>query len=1260
MKRTLATIDGNEAVARVAYRLNEVIAIYPITPATPMGEWADQWASEGVANIWGTVPTVVEMQSEGGAAGAVHGALQTGSLATTFTASQGLMLMLPNMYKIAGELTPAVIHVAARSLAAQALSIYGDHSDVMAARPTGFALLCSNSVQEAQDLALIAHSATLETRVPFIHFFDGYRTSHEVAKIELLDEDDLRAMINEERIIEHRARALSPDHPVIRGTAQNPDVSFQTRETSNQFYLNCPAAVQDAMDTFAELTGRQYKLYEYYGAPDARRVIVIMGSGAEAVHETVDYLNKQGERVGVLKVRLYRPFDAKRFVEALPQTVNAVAVMDRTKEPGSFAEPLYLDCLGAIHESMSSNWGHLASYPAIVGGRYGLSSKEFTPAMIKAVFDNLAEAQPHNHFTVGINDDVTHTSLEYDADFVIEPDNMFCGLFYGLGSDGTVGANKSSIKIIGEETDNYAQGYFVYDSKKSGAMTVSHLRFGPDPIRSAYLVQRPNFVACHQPVFLDRYDMLKDITRGGVFLLNTHYSPDEVWGHLPLTVQRQIVEKRLSFYVIDAHKVGRESGMRQINTIMQVCFFAISGVLPRDEALAAIERSIRKTYGKKGDDIVKMNLQAVSATLERLHKVEVPASDERRKSKDGSDNPSSLALGPASLDAPPFVREVLGKIIMGEGDLLPVSALPVDGTYPTGTSQYEKRNLADEIPIWDPNVCIQCGKCAMVCPHGTIRIKVYDEEKLEGAPVAFRSTYARDKEWQTQRYTIQVAPEDCTGCGICVDICPAKNKSEVRLKAINMEPQAPLREQEKENWQFFLGLPEMDRLNIKENSIRQQQVQQPLFEFSGACSGCGETPYVKLLTQLFGDRLVVANATGCSSIYGGNLPTTPWAHNNEGRGPAWSNSLFEDNAEFGLGFRLSLDKQRDFAGELLRKLAPQVGEELAASILDADQHDEAGVHAQRERLAGLKERLVQLTAEQDDQVSALRTDHSSLRQLTQLADMLVRKSVWIVGGDGWAYDIGFGGLDHVLSSGRNVKVLVLDTEVYSNTGGQMSKSTPRGAVAKFASAGKPGRKKDLGLIAMTYGNIYVASVALGAKDEHTLKAFLEAEAYDGAALIIAYSHCIAHGIDMTKGMQNQKAAVDSGQWLLYRYNPELEAQGENPLVLDSRGPKMPVEQYMYMENRFKMLSKSRPEVARQLLTEAQQDVNARWKLYEYMAARQTPGEAPDAGHANGNSYGYHLSPAAPRVATIQDHVLIPSRPLKKSNGQKPGSLEVSR
>lgn len=1229
-EKTLATIDGNEAVANVVYRLNEVIAIYPITPSSPMGEWADQWASEGKPNIWGTVPSVVEMQSEAGAVGAVHGALQTGSLATTFTASQGLLLMIPNMYKIAGELTPVVFHVAARSLAAQGLSIFGDHGDVMAARATGFAMLCSASVQEAQDMALISHAATLKSRLPFIHFFDGFRTSHEVSKIELLPEEHVRAMIDDNLVFAHRARALSPDHPVIRGTAQNPDTYFQGRETVNPFYAECPNIVQQAMDRFAQLTGRQYHIYEYHGAPDAERVIVLMGSGAEAVHEVVDYMTARGEKVGVLKVRLYRPFDARRFVEALPATTKSIAVLDRTKEPGSAGEPLYIDCLTALYEGMD----RLKAFPKIVGGRYGLSSKEFTPGMIKAVFDNLAAAEPKSHFTVGINDDVTGSSLTYDPEFRTEPEGVFRAVFYGLGSDGTVGANKNSIKIIGEGTDNYAQGYFVYDSKKAGTLTVSHLRFGPQQIRSTYQIDKADFVACHQPVFLDRYEVLEYIAPGGTFLLNTSYAPDKVWGHLPRSMQEQILDKKLKFYVIDAYKVAHESGMgRQINTVMQVCFFAISGVLPKDEAIDAIKYTIRKTYGKKGEEIVQMNLRAVDQTLEHLHEVQVPDHLEGR-----------IELEPAvSGEAPPFVRDVLGMMIARRGDELPVSVLPVDGTYPVGTTQWEKRNLAQEIPVWDPNICIQCAKCAMVCPHGVIRVKVYDEEHLEDAPETFKATNARDKEWQTLKYTIQVAPEDCTGCGICVDVCPARNRSEARLKAINMAPQPPLREQERANWDFFLGIPEMDRRDIKVNSIRQQQVQQPLFEFSGACSGCGETPYVKLLSQLFGDHMVVANATGCSSIYGGNLPTTPWTKNDEGRGPAWANSLFEDNAEFGLGFRVSLDKQKEFAQELLRKLSGDVGGDLAQAILGAEQDDEAGIYEQRERVAALKENLQTINS-------------GEAKQLLQLADMLVKKSVWIVGGDGWAYDIGFGGLDHVLASGRNINVLVLDTEVYSNTGGQMSKSTPRGAVAKFASGGRPGAKKDLGLMAMTYGNVYVAKVAMGAKDEHTLKAFLEAEAYNGPSLIIAYSHCIAHGINMTTAMQNQKAAVDSGQWLLYRYNPDLVSEGENPLMLDSHAPKISLDQYMYMENRFKMLTKSRPEEAKKLLKEAQKDVNARWKMYEYMAARASSDQAAEAAAANGEGHDGHGTPSgASKIATVRNHVLLPSRPLKMPDGKTDGS-----
>jgi len=1187
-KITFATIDGNEAVAQVAYKLNEVVAIYPITPSTPMGEWADAWTTTMQPNLWGTVPSVIEMQHEGGVAGALHGALQTGSLTTTFTASQGLLLMIPNMYKIAGELTSAVIHVAARSLAAQALSIFGDHSDVMAARATGFALLCSNSVQEAHDFALIAQAATLESRIPFLHFFDGFRTSHEVSKVSLLADDDLRALIDEDLIRQHRARSLSPDRPVIRGTAQNPDVYFQARETVNTYYAACPDIVQKAMDKFSQQVGRSYHLFDYHGAPDAERVIVLMGSGCETVHETVDYLGARGEKVGVLKVRLYRPFDSKRFVEALPDTVGAIAVMDRTKEPGSAGEPLYVDVVTALHEQWDTKGlGTGYPIPKVVGGRYGLSSKEFTPAMVKAIFDNLAAETKKNHFTVGINDDVTFTSLDYDPNFNIEPDNVVRSIFYGLGSDGTVGANKNSIKIIGEETDNYAQGYFVYDSKKSGSVTISHLRFGLEPIRSTYLINQANFVATHQWTFLERFDMLEHIVNGGTFLLNAPYSPDEVWEHLPRITQEQIVNKHLKFYIIDANKVARESGMGgRINTVMQVCFFAISGVLPKEEAISHIKRSIRKTYGKKGDEIVQMNLRAVDNTLEHLYEVSPKNTN------------SSIELrAPVPDTAPNFVRDVLGKMICGHGDDLPVSALPVDGTYPSGTSQYEKRNIAQEIPVWDPNVCVQCGKCVMVCPHSVIRSKVYHPQELENAPETFKSINAKDKDWHGLQFTIQVAAEDCTGCSLCVDVCPAKNKSRPRLKAINMHQVAPA--EEKQNWDFFLNLPNPDRRELKLNRIIQQQMEEPLFEFSGACAGCGETPYLKLVSQLFGDRALIANATGCSSIYGGNLPTTPWTHNAEGRGPAWSNSLFEDNAEFGLGFRVSVDKQREFAAELLTQLAPNLDIALVDSILKAEQKDEADIYEQRSRVATLKQRLEELSSATDN--AELK---SKIENLKSLADYLVKKSVWIIGGDGWAYDIGFGGLDHVLASGRNVNVLVLDTEVYSNTGGQMSKSTPRGAVAKFAAGGKPAAKKDLGLIAMTYGNIYVACVAMGARDEHTLRAFLEAEAYDGPSLIIAYSHCIAHGIDMATAMHNQKAAVESGRWLLYRYNPDRSATGENPLQLDSHSPKMGVEQFMYMENRFKMLTKSHPEAAKRLLQAAQADVNTRWELYKYMANRE--------------------------------------------------------
>lgn len=1172
--KTYTTLDGNEAVARVAYRLSEVIAIYPITPSSPMGEWADAWMSEEQPNLWGSIPSVVEMQSEGGAAGAVHGALQAGSLTTTFTASQGLLLMIPNMYKIAGELTSCVIHVAARSLAAQGLSIFGDHSDVMAARATGFAMLCSASVQEAHDFALISQAATLESRIPFIHFFDGFRTSHEVQKIETLDESVLRAIIDDKYVYEHRARALTPDAPVLRGTAQNPDVYFQARETVNSFYTACPAMVQNAMDKVGELTGRYYKLFEYHGDPDAERIIILMGSGCETVHETVDFLTAQGEKVGVLKVRLYRPWDNQHFVEAIPKTVKTIAVLDRTKEPGAGGEPLYLDVVTAFMEAWE---GQL---PKLIGGRYGLSSKEFTPAMIKGIFDHLSQDKLKNHFTIGINDDLSLTSLPFDPEYSIEPDSVVRAMFYGLGSDGTVGANKNSIKIIGDETDNYAQGYFVYDSKKSGAVTVSHLRFGLNPIRSTYLISQANFIGCHQWTFVEKLDLLKCAAPGSTFLLNSPYSRDEVWGQLPLELQEQIIRKQLKVYVIDADTVARESGMgRRINTIMQTCFFALAGVLPREEAIAKIKKTIEKTYGKKGAEIVRMNIQAVENTLANLHEVNVSEA-----------NSNLHRLPPIPVNAPTFVQEVEGAILGGSGDDLPVSALPCDGTYPTGTAKWEKRNVGQEIPVWDPDVCVQCGKCIMVCPHAVIRGKVYEETALEKAPETFKFTNIKDKEYSGQKFTIQVAPEDCTGCGICVDICPAKNKSMASRKAINMEPQQPLREKERENWDFFLSLPNPDRRLLHVDRIRQQQWQEPLFEFSGACAGCGETPYIKLATQLFGDRMVIANATGCSSIYGGNLPTTPYTTNAEGRGPAWSNSLFEDNAEFGLGFRLSIDKHAAFATELLQKLGSLVGDNLVSKIVNNPQKSEADIWEQRELVAQVKQSLQGV-------------EDPDAQQLLSVADYLVKKSVWIVGGDGWAYDIGYGGLDHVIATGRNVNILVMDTEVYSNTGGQSSKATPRAAVAKFAAGGKPAAKKDLGLIAMTYGNVYVASVAMGARDEHTLKAFLEAEAYEGPSLIIAYSHCIAHGINMTTAMNHQKDIVESGRWLLYRYHPELAEQGKNPLQLDSRSPKKPVETSMYQENRFKMLTKSKPADAKRLMQEAQKDVNTRWEMYQYLANR---------------------------------------------------------
>ncbi len=1192
MARQMVTLDGNEATAYIAHKLSEVIAIYPITPSSTMGELADEWSAQGVKNLWGTVPLVIEMQSEGGAAGSVHGALQTGSLTTTFTASQGLLLMIPNMFKIAGELTPTVFHVSARSLAAQGLSIFGDHSDVMAARSTGWALLASNSVQEAQDMALIAHAATLEARVPFVHFFDGFRTSHEVNKIERVSDEDIRAMIDDNLVRAHRQRGLTPDRPVIRGTAQNPDVYFQARETVNPFYKACPDIVQKYMDRFGEISGRQYHLFDYVGAPDAERVIVLMGSGAETAAETALYLAEKGEKVGVVKVHLYRPFSVSHFLQALPATVRTLAVLDRTKEPGAAGEPLYQDVVTAINEGLAEGsvpYTQFADrpYPRIIGGRYGLSSKEFTPAMVKGVFDELLKAEPKNHFTIGIIDDVSHTSLDYDPSFHIEaPETVRC-VFWGLGADGTVGANKNSIKIIGEETDNYAQGYFVYDSKKSGSVTISFLRFGPKHIRAPYLIGQANFVACHQFSFLERYDVLKYAMPGAVFLLNSTYGPDEVWDHLSRETQESILSKQLKFYVIDAYEVAQKTGMGgRINTIMQTCFFAISGVLPREQAIEEIKKAIKKTYGKRGEAVVRQNFEAVDSTLANLYEVKVPGQI--------TSNLTRRAAVPA--EAPEFVRQVLGAMIAGEGDSLPVSALPADGTFPTATTRWEKRNITLEIPVWESDLCIQCGKCVFVCPHAVIREKVYPAEYLASAPEGWEAVEARWKEFPNLKYTLAVAPEDCTGCGLCVEACPAKDKSQVGRKAINMAPQPPIREREAVKWDYFLSIPEVDRTQFSVRSVKNSSLLEPLFEFSGACAGCGETPYLKLLSQLFGDRIVIANATGCSSIYGGNLPTTPWAKNKEGRGPAWSNSLFEDNAEFGLGMRLTLDKQSEFARELLPKFASIVGEQLVEDILKADQSSEEGILAQRKRVAELKQRLQSV-------------DNEEARHLVSIADNLVRKSVWIIGGDGWAYDIGYGGLDHVLASGRNVKVLVLDTEVYSNTGGQASKATPRAAVARFAANGKSMPKKDLGMIAMAYGYVYVARIAMGASDQQTLNAFLEADAYDGPALIIAYSHCINHGYDLRKGLEQQKLAVASGVWPLYRFNPDLAAQGKNPLVIDSKAPSVPIEQYAYNETRYRMLLHSNEQRAEMLIKQAQQDVERRWKLYQQMASMHYDGEA---------------------------------------------------
>ena len=1182
---TRTTMDGNTAVAHVAYRVNEVCAIYPITPSSTMAELADQWAAEGVRNIWGNVPVVQEMQSEGGAAGAVHGALQSGAMTTTFTASQGLMLMLPNMLKIAGELTSTVFHVAARSLATSALSIFGDHSDVMTARTTGFALISSANVQEAHDTALIAQAATLQSRVPFLHFFDGFRTSHELNTLSLLSDDDIKSMISNDLVRAHRARALNPEHPFIRGTAHNPDTFFQAREAVSPFYAAVPGIVADAMERFAALTGRRYSLFEYEGSPDAERILILMGSGAETARETAKVLVAQGEKVGVLQVRLYRPFSAAHLLAAVPESVTAIAVLEQTKEPGGSGEPLYLDVVSTLAEAFGR--GDRSSMPRVTGGRYGISSKDFTPAMVKAAFEELSKRDregrfaARNSFTVGINDDVSHTSLEVDPAFSIERDSVTRAVFYGLGADGTVGANKNSVKIIAEDAGHFAQGYFVYDSHKSGAQTISHLRFGPDPIKAPYLIAEAGFVACHQFGFLARQDVLRTAAPGGVFLLNCPYGPDEVWDRLTRAVQTQIIEKRLRFFVIDASSVAREVGLgARTNTVLQTCFFAISGVLPREKAIAHIKDSIRKTYGRKGEAVVAKNFAAVDGTLERLFEVKVPASV------------SSLHDRPAvvPVDAPDFVRQVTAPMLIGRGDDIPVSLVPADGTFPSGTSAYEKRNIADEVPVWREDLCIQCGQCSFVCPHSVIRSRYYHEDLLADAPTSFKSAPVNARGYPEARFTLQFYVEDCTGCGLCVEACPVSSPREPGVKAINMADKGPLIEPERTNLAFFEKLPVNDRARVDFANVRGVQFLEPLFEFSGACAGCGETPYLKLLSQLFGDRAQIANATGCSSIYGASQPVTPWTKDREGRGPAWSNSLFEDNAEFGLGFRLAADKHLDLARTLLRDLAPIVGEELAAGILAAPQIQESEIRAQRIRVAELKTRL-------------LKQDSEAARDLLSVVDHLVRRSIWIVGGDGWAYDIGYGGLDHVLATGRDVNILILDTEVYSNTGGQASKATPLGAVAKFASAGKRVARKDLALQAIAYGNVYVAQVAMGANPQQTLDAFREAEAYEGTSLILAYSQCIAHGIDMRFGMKQQDLAVASGYWPLLRFNPAMRSIGENPFRLDSPRPTIPFKDYAYNEIRYSSLASTRPDEAAALLVAAQAAVTDKYRQYEDLAGR---------------------------------------------------------
>ncbi len=1191
-KRNMVTIEGNEAAAYIAHLTNEVIAIYPITPSSNMGEFADEWSAKGIKNLWGSVPDVVEMQSEGGAVAAVHGALQGGSLSTTFTASQGLLLMIPTMYKVAGELTPTVFHVSARALACQGLSIFGDHGDVMAVRQTGFAMLSSNSVQEVMDFALIAQAATLESRVPFVHFFDGFRISHEINKVDKLGRDVVRAMIDEELVSAHRTRALNPDRPVIRGTSQNPDVYFQGRETVNPYYDAVPGIVQACMDRLAKHTGRQYKVFEYVGAEDAERVIVAMGSGCETIEETVETLNRQGEKVGLLKVRLFRPFAPELLLQAIPLSAKKIAVLDRTKEPGSDGEPLYKDVLGAIAQAVAS--GDLANMPKVVGGRYGLASKEFTPGMIKGIYDELAKAKPKNNFTIGIIDDVTHTSLDWDPAFLpAAAEGVTSGVFYGLGSDGTVGANKNSVKIIGEETDNYAQGYFQYDSKKAGAVTVSHLRFSKKPIKSTYLIgdNQAQFIGCHQPIFVERFDMLSKAAPKAVFLLNSPHGPDTVWDSLPRKMQEQMIEKQIEFYVIDAYAIAKNTGMgRRINTIMQTCFFAVSGILPRDEAIAKIKEAAEKTYGKKGKHVLETNYAAIDQTVAGLHKVEMP-----------SEVTSCFEMRPAVIgNAPEFVKEVTAEIIAGRGDWLPVSKIPADGTWPLGTAAYEKRELALELPKWEEDLCTHCGKCPLVCPHAAIRSKVFPEELTKNAPATFKHVPVKGKDFTPGTHiTYQIAPDDCTGCTLCVDICPVVDKNDPNRKALNMVVDREYHLQERENWDFFLELPDHDRLELKPNTIKGSQIMQPLFEFSGACVGCGETPYIKLATQLFGDRMVIANATGCSSIYGGNLPTTPFTTNQDGRGPAWCNSLFEDNAEFGLGYRLSYDMQTKQALELLERLRGKIGGDLVDGLINADQTSEAGIHEQRQRVEALRKRLADIP-------------DLEARTLENVASHLTKKSVWIIGGDGWAYDIGYGGLDHVLASGRNVNILVLDTETYSNTGGQKSKASPKGAVAKFAAGGKPDKKKDLALMAMSYGNVYVAQVSYGAKgkDIQALRAFQEAESYDGVSLIIAYAPCIAQGIDLpTSNHKSQTLAMESGHTQLFRYDPRKAANGENPLKLDSKAPSIPLREFTKTEGRFAMLERIDPQAKALYEEQAQQEVNDRFSLYSHMAEMAMAGGA---------------------------------------------------